>query len=85
MLDNLNVHHDQLIQQMITGAGHRWVYRAPYWPKDGPIEYFYNSLESNLRTNAFECDTIAEMEQQKHDLEVRLEQIHPSVQLPART
>jgi len=40
MMDNLNVHHDPLIAQMIHHAGHRLVFGAPYWLKDGPIEYF---------------------------------------------
>jgi transposase len=33
---------------MIIGAGHRLVYRAPYYPVDGPIEYVFNIIQQEL-------------------------------------
>ena len=49
-MDNLGIHHDALVAQLIHAAGHRLVFRAPYWPKDGPIECFFSALEGNLRS-----------------------------------
>ena len=34
---------------MIIAAGHRIVFRAPYYPVDGPIEYVFNTLQCFLR------------------------------------
>jgi hypothetical protein len=62
MMDNLNVHHHLLITQMVHEVGHRIIYRAPYWPKDGPIEYFFNSFEINLRNTFFKWTNAHEME-----------------------
>lgn len=47
-MDNLNVHLNPLIQTMIIARGHRVVYRAPYWPMDGAIEYVFNTIHSRL-------------------------------------
>jgi transposase len=33
---------------MIIAAGHRIVYRAPYYPVDGPIEYVFNTIQEEL-------------------------------------
>lgn len=54
MMDNLNVHHHPIVLMLILNAGHHFIFRAPYWPKDGPIEYFFNALEGNMRTYMFE-------------------------------
>ena len=34
---------------IIIGAGHRLVFRAPYYPVDGPIEYVFNTIQGVLR------------------------------------
>lgn len=47
-MDNLNVHHNPYIQTMIYARGHAVVYRAPYWPVDGAIEYVFNTIHSRL-------------------------------------
>ena len=49
MMDNLNVHHNPLISMLLQARGHAVVYRAPYTPVDGPIEYVFNTLEAALR------------------------------------
>lgn len=56
MMDNLNIHHDDIVKGMIVAAGHMYVYRAPYWPSDGPVEYFFNALEGSLRNKMFSID-----------------------------
>lgn len=40
ILDNLNIHHNQVVVDSILNAIHCIVWQAPYNPKDGPIEYF---------------------------------------------
>ena len=47
-MDNLNVHLNPYIQTAIIARGHRVVYRAPYWPVDGAIEYVFNTIHSRL-------------------------------------
>ena len=43
-MDNLNVHHSDLLLQRIEDRGHRYLFRAPYWSVDGPMEYVFNSI-----------------------------------------
>ncbi len=47
-MDNLNIHHNPLVLQLITESGHRYVFRAPYWSCDGAIEYIFNTIHSFL-------------------------------------
>ena len=49
-MDNLNSHHNGAISALIYASGHRIVFRAPYYPVDGPIEYVFNTLQCMLRT-----------------------------------
>lgn len=41
-------HHNDQVAAMILMAGHRIMFRAPYWPIDGPIEFVFNTLEGYL-------------------------------------
>lgn len=34
---------------IIHAAGHRIVFRAPYYPVDGPIEYVFNTIQGILQ------------------------------------
>jgi len=52
-MDNLNSHHCTQVSAMIYAAGHRLVFRAPYYPVDGPIEYVFNTLQAYLRINMY--------------------------------
>ena len=36
---------------LIFMAGHRLAFRAPYYPVDGPIEYVFNTIQTDLRIN----------------------------------
>ena len=47
-MDNLNVHHSPVLLQMIAGRGHRYLFRAPYWSVDGPMEYIFNTIDTLL-------------------------------------
>jgi hypothetical protein len=38
-----------MVLNLITaGAGHRYLFRAPYWSVDGPIEYVFNTIHTHL-------------------------------------
>ena len=50
-LDNLGSHHNLQMATIIFNAGHRIVFRAPYYPVDGPIEYVFNTIQATLRIN----------------------------------
>ncbi len=47
-MDNLAAHRNPAVHAMIVAAGHRLVFRAPYYPVDGPIEYVFNSIQNIL-------------------------------------
>ena len=49
VMDNLRSHHNQQMSAMIIAAGHRIVFRAPYYPIDGAIEYVFNTIQGVLR------------------------------------
>ena len=42
-------HHNAQMVALIYAAGHRLVFRAPYYPVDGPIEYVFNTIQGILR------------------------------------
>jgi len=52
-MDNLNLHKHPMIRDMIDEAGHRVVFRAPYWSCDGAIEYVFNTIHVKLQM----CET----------------------------
>jgi hypothetical protein len=47
-MDNLNIHRNRMILDLIRDAGHRIVFRAPYWSCDGAIEYVFNTIHTHL-------------------------------------
>ena len=57
--DNLAAHHNPLIWLLIHNNGHRLVFRAPYNPSDGPIEYFFNHLQQQLTMEMYNVHTPA--------------------------
>eukprot|EP00536_Pseudo-nitzschia_multiseries_P008717 jgi/Psemu1/21206/gm1.21206_g len=48
IMDNLLAHHNPLTLDAIANAEHRFVFRAPYYPVNGPIEYVFNTIEMAL-------------------------------------
>ena len=42
-------HQNVHMSAIILAAGHRIVFRAPYYPVDGPIEYVFNTIQGLLR------------------------------------
>ena len=61
-MDNLNTHKHPMVLGLITGAGHRYLFRAPYWSIDGPIEYVFNTIHTHLLSYFTEIQTLAELE-----------------------
>ena len=51
IMDNLSSHHIKQMSLLIFMAGHRLVFRAPYYPIDGPIKYVFNTIQGTLRIN----------------------------------
>jgi len=49
-MDNLNSHKNPIILNMIHNAGDRYVFRAPYWPVDGAVEYVFNIVQTRLQS-----------------------------------
>jgi len=50
MMDNLNVHTNPMIHQLIRDGNHQPLYRPKYSPQDAPIEYVFNTMQAELRT-----------------------------------
>ncbi len=61
-MDNLSSHCNLLIQQIIHNAGHRVVFRAPYHPVDGPIEYFFNVMQMGLTLAMYRLEDLASVQ-----------------------
>ena len=64
IMDNLLAHHNPLTLNAILAAGHRFVFRAPYYPVDGPIEYVFNTIEMALSYKMYDISSPAELRQQ---------------------
>ncbi len=67
--DNLSAHLHHSVSDIIEEDGHGVIPRPPYCPCDGPIEYFFNSLECRLRNCNKDMNTIAEL---RHTLSILL-------------
>ena len=46
---HIRSHHNRQMFAIIHAAGHRIVFRAPYYPVDGPIEYVFNTIQGILQ------------------------------------
>ena len=51
IVGNLLSHHNVQMAELIFEAGHRLIFRAPYYPIDRPIEYVFNTMQGTLRIN----------------------------------
>jgi len=59
--DNLNVHHHPILLHLITSRGHRYLFRAPYWSVDSPMEYIFNTIHVFLLTFFRDCEDLNEL------------------------
>ena len=62
-MDNLNVHKNPAVVNVILNGGHRLVFRAPYYAVDGAIEYVSNTIHTGLLSY---YNTITTMEELKN-------------------
>ena len=60
--DNLTAHTNQAVVYAILAAGHRVVFRAPYYPVDGAIEYVFNSIQQQLTYRVHDILTEVDLE-----------------------
>ena len=67
-MDNLTAHKHPLVTQLIVHMGHRYVFRAPYNARDGPIEYFFNTIQTALITRMYEIDNEQDLRNAVHDI-----------------
>ena len=56
-MDNLNAHKNVAVIALIHHYGHGVVFRAPYWPVDGPIEFIFNTIQTLVRAKLYEIVT----------------------------
>ena len=57
-MDNLNLHRNPIVQNLIHSFGHRILFRAPYWSCDGAIEYVFNTIQTKLKMDPEGVDNI---------------------------
>jgi hypothetical protein len=50
-MDNLTAHKHPTVLNLILASGHRFAFRAPYYPVDGPIEYVFHTIQYQLTIN----------------------------------
>ena len=65
-MDNLNSHKNAAVIALIHLCGHGVVYRAPYWPVDGAIEFVFNTIQTLIRSRMYEIRTSNEMVNEIH-------------------
>lgn len=49
--DNLNVHLNDIVYNLVTSRGHYVIPRPPYFPQAGPIEFVFNQIDRRLQEN----------------------------------
>ena len=52
-MDNLHAHKNEAVIALIHLYGHGVVYRAPYWPVDGAIEFIFNTIQTLVRSRMY--------------------------------
>jgi hypothetical protein len=77
IMDNLTSHHNAQVSALIHTAGHRLVFRAPYYPVDGPIEYVFNSLQVALWINMHQIRTGANLLHEVHTAIANMQTFEP--------
>ena len=61
-MDNLNIHHSQMLLQVVEDRGHRYLFQSPYWSVDGLMEYFFSTVHVFLLTYFRSIRNIEELE-----------------------
>jgi hypothetical protein len=61
--DNLRSHKHHLVRHFVAAMGHRMICRAPYCPRDGPVEYVFNRIQHELSLRLHTIHNEVELEQ----------------------
>ena len=60
-MDNLLAHKHPLVVNEILFRGHRIAFRSPYYAVDGPVEYFFNTLQNGLTIRLHDVENEADL------------------------
>lgn len=60
--DNLSSHGTERVRQLVHAAGHLIIPRPAYYPVDGPIEYVFNMVQTELYHSANEVQNDEDFE-----------------------
>jgi transposase len=66
--DNLSSHTNALVRHVVQQGGHRLLFRPPYKPRDGPIEYVFNRLQHELSLRLHEIRNQRDLERSVYDI-----------------
>lgn len=47
-MNDLNIHKHPKVLNLITACGRRYLFRAPFWSVDSPMECIFNPIHTNL-------------------------------------
>ena len=61
-MDNINIHHNSMIIILITDRGHQYIFWSPYWPVDGPVEYIFNTIHTQLMMYYNKIENLVQLE-----------------------
>ena len=71
-MDNLNIHHHPMVLGLLRNRGHRYLFRAPYWSVDGPMEYIFNTIHTHLLVYYNDIHDLDKLENVLHLIIARL-------------
>jgi hypothetical protein len=60
--DNFTSHKSPIVHLLVNSNQHRLIFRAPYYPCDGPIEYFFNHLQQQLSLEMYRVKDVADLQ-----------------------
>jgi transposase len=68
LCDNLSSHTNGLVRHVVHQGGHHLLFRPPYNPRDGPIEYVFNRLQHELAIQLHKIGNQRELEQAVYNI-----------------
>jgi transposase len=68
LCDNLSAHKHHIVRHLIHSNGHRLIYRPPYHPREGPIEYVFNRLQHELTIRLHEINDAVDLQHAVYDI-----------------
>jgi transposase len=68
LCDNLSAHKHHIVRHLLHRNGHRMIYRPPYNPREGPIEYIFNRLQHELTIRLHEINNAVDLQRAIEDI-----------------